>query len=173
MSGDDFFSDDDLETWQYVASTVTPLDNKKAPSKADKKEIKIAPRQTYIGDTPDKKIKSLAHLTHGDTSGTDKSTAKKLREGKYPIEAKLDMHGRTQDEALEGLRYFIGMSYEMGKRCVLVITGKGAPGGGVLQTQTARWLNNPGLREYIVSFSYAQPKHGGEGALYILLKRKK
>ncbi len=63
----------------------------------------------------------------------------------------------------------------LGKRMVLVITGKGitASKSGVLKESVPRWLNEPSLRRHVLAFDYAEPQHGGEGALYVLLKRKK
>lgn len=178
---DDFLSDDDLETWQYVARTVKPMPGKEISYSDEKKDEKIEVKvnreyiEQLVGQktSPEEKTREYKYLQHGTTEGIDKSTARRLKEGKYQIDARLDMHGRTQDEALEGLRYFVKTSYEMGKRCVLVITGKGAGGDGVLKSQMPRWLNMAGVREYVLSFSYASPKHGGNGALYVLIRKKK
>ncbi len=89
------------------------------------------------------------------------------------IEARLDLHGMTQAEAHGRLVAFVEGHQAAGRRCVLVVTGKGTwrEEGGVLRDAVPRWLNEPGLRPRILSFSHAQPKDGGEGALYILLKR--
>ena len=85
----------------------------------------------------------------------------------------------TQDDAHAALARFVAASRAMGRRCVLVITGKGRPpkntigaeGGGVLKQAVPRWLNEPSLRAQILAFATAQPKDGGGGALYVLLKR--
>ncbi|MCG8543201.1 MAG: Smr/MutS family protein, partial [Alphaproteobacteria bacterium] len=112
-------------------------------------------------------------LSHGSAPGVDKRTADNLRRGRMAIEARIDLHGLTQDEAHRALTAFVDGQQAAGRRCVLVVTGKGAwrAGGGVLREAVPRWLNEPALRRKVLSFSYAQPKDGGEGALYILLRR--
>lgn len=117
--------------------------------------------------------RTLPHLKHGASPGVDRNTAERLRRGEMVIDAVIDLHGRTQDEAHLALRRFVLTSADQGHRCVLVITGKGSMGTGVLRSQVPRWLNDAGLRGLVLSFSYAQPKHGGEGALYVLLKRRR
>ena len=90
------------------------------------------------------------------------------------IDASLDLHGLTQEVAHAALIRFVNGSAQLGRRCLLVVTGKGnREGAGILRTQVPRWLNEPALRSLILAFAYAQPKHGGEGALYVLLKRQR
>ncbi len=93
-----------------------------------------------------------------------------------PIDGRLDLHGMTQDAAHRALVSFLGEAQGAAKRCVIVITGKGlgADGSvGVLREAVPRWLNEPELRGRILTFSHAQPKDGGTGALYVLLRRLK
>ena len=114
-------------------------------------------------------------LTVGDTAGVDRRTTERLRRGKLPVEAVLDLHGHTQDQAYQALERFVAGSATAGRRCVLVITGKGAvsTGGGVLRRQFPMWLSAPSLRPYILTLMSAQPQHGGAGAIYVLLRRKR
>ena len=92
-----------------------------------------------------------------------------------PIEARLDLHGMTQAEAHRALAGFIRTARGGGKRCVLVITGRGAPrdhgGAGVLREAVPRWLAEPGLRPHLLAIATAQPQDGGAGALYVMLRR--
>jgi DNA-nicking Smr family endonuclease len=99
----------------------------------------------------------------------------KLRRGQLPIEARIDLHGMTQIEAHRALGAFLSNQQAAGRRCVLVITGKGSGNGssGVLRSQVPRWLNERGNRELMLAFDYARPQDGGEGALYVLLKRNR
>ncbi|MCE3231867.1 MAG: smrA [Rickettsiaceae bacterium] len=181
MKDDDILSDDDQMVWHYVTQSVEPLPGKEViisePLQKTPKEKKV--EMVDIGrllhktePVPEKKA-NLNYITHGKNIGVDKATAKRLTGGKFPIQARLDLHGMTQDKALLELRNFISSCYEQGKRNVLIITGKGPGNDGVLKNQVPRWLNVEGVREYTLMFSYAQVKHGGEGALYVLLKRKK
>jgi DNA-nicking Smr family endonuclease len=100
-----------------------------------------------------------------------------MKRGQMDIEATLDLHGMTQEQAHRALGGFLSGSQSAGKQTVRVITGKGGKdtgsGRGVLRDAVPRWLNEGPNRRMIKAFSHAAPKHGGEGALYVLLKRLK
>lgn len=108
-------------------------------------------------------------------AGVDRANAERLKRGLHPIEASLDLHGMTQAGAHEALIAFVRSSRDAGRRCVLVITGRGlGPGGpGVLKTAIPRWLEESELRPHILGFAPAQPRHDGTGALYLLLRRRR
>jgi DNA-nicking Smr family endonuclease len=108
-------------------------------------------------------------------AGIDRANAERLKRGLHPIEARLDLHGRTQAEAHRELVDFIETSYRGGRRCVLVITGRGLgpDGPGVLKSAVPRWLSEAGVRRRILAVAAAQPRHGGAGALYLLLRRQR
>jgi DNA-nicking Smr family endonuclease len=108
-------------------------------------------------------------------SGIDRANAERLKRGLHPIEARLDLHGKTQAEAHHALAAFIHNSSDAGRRCVLVITGRGfGPSGpGVLKSAVPRWLEEVGLRGKILAIAPAQPRDGGAGALYLLLRRRR
>ena len=118
-------------------------------------------------------VRSQPLLEHGKAPGVDKKTADRLRQGERTVEATLDLHGYTGREAHEALGRFLRASYDLNRRCVLVITGKGVRGDGLLRGEVPRWLNAEPLRGLILAFSYAQPKDGGSGALYVLIKRRR
>jgi DNA-nicking Smr family endonuclease len=105
--------------------------------------------------------------------GLDRRTWLRLKRGQVAIEQTLDLHGRTQDEAHGALARFLASARAAGCRCVLVVTGKGLASGGTLRHVVPRWLNEAGNREHIVAFSPAQARHGGAGALYVLLRRQR
>jgi len=124
----------------------------------------------------------LPTLTYARTPGLDRRTSERLKRGQLPIEARLDLHGMTQDQARRQLDGFITQAHDRGLRAVLIITGKGLkpraseaglwdPEPGVLKTQTPRWLNEPPNRARVLAFTQAQPRDGGSGALYVLLRR--
>jgi len=114
-------------------------------------------------------------LHAGEFAGLDRRSADRLRRGQLKIDSRLDLHGMTRAAAQDALRGFIGAAAARGDRCVLVITGKGAfsEAGGVLRREMPRWLNLPDLRPRVVAFTEAQPRHGGSGALYVLLRRQR
>jgi DNA-nicking Smr family endonuclease len=103
----------------------------------------------------------------------DRRTDERLRRGRLSIQARLDLHGMTQAEAHAALNGFVQRSQAAGRRAILIITGKGAltAGGGVLRRAVPRWLHEPPLRELVLAVREAQPKDGGEGALYVLLRK--
>ena len=104
-------------------------------------------------------------------AGIDRATAERLKRGRYPVEAHLDLHGMTQAEAHRALAGFIGRSRAGGRRCLLVITGHGRMGGGILKAAVPRWLDEPELRRHVLAIAPAQPAAGGGGAIYVLLRR--
>jgi len=113
---------------------------------------------------------------YGYVRGLDIKTFQQLKAGSLSVAAHMDLHGMTSDQARESLVFFIRESYLQGHRCVLVITGRGknSPGGqAILRTEIETWLTKEPLRRVVLAFCTAQPKHGGAGALYILLRKQK
>ncbi len=116
-------------------------------------------------------------------SGLDRATETRLRKGRRDPDARLDLHGMTATRAHTALIGFISRSRAAGCRLVLVITGKGGPDGwsdrrpfgdsgpGVLRREAPVWLSTPPLSGMVVNVSRAHPRHGGDGALYVYLKR--
>jgi len=116
----------------------------------------------------------LAALDHGVAVGIDTRTLERFRKGEMPVDATLDLHGMTQDAAHVALLRFIDRASAMGHRCLLIVTGKGLrEGTGVLRKQVPRWLNDTLTRPMLLAIHRARPQHGGDGALYVLLKRKR
>jgi DNA-nicking Smr family endonuclease len=106
-------------------------------------------------------------------SGIDRASAERLKRGLHQIDGRLDLHGMTQAEAHRALAGFIHKSRDAGRRCILVITGRGfgPTGPGILKLAVPRWLEEAGLRRHILAIAPAQPRDGGAGALYLLLRR--
>ncbi len=176
--------------WDHVTASVKPL---KGHLKNRTPEIESAAVQAAGGENkgPKKKTTPGTPLVHAQSPrsrpalpelslasqpGLDKSTAKKLKKGQQQIEARIDLHGMTQVEAHRALDSFIEGSFRAMRRCVLVITGKGwkADGTvGIIRTAVPRWLNEQPNRSRVLAFTQATPKDGGEGALYVMLKRKR
>ncbi len=184
--------DEGRTLWRHVTRDTKPLAKREPPperpaspdalpTKAEpktKKETKPArplPRPRPVA--PPRRAEP--ELEHGRAAGVDRRRTERLRRGRLPVEARLDLHGYTQDQAHAALDDFLGQSQARSLRCVLVITGKGTTTesalgtGGVLRAQVPRWLNEPANRARVLAFDYAQPKHGGLGAIYVLLRRKK
>jgi DNA-nicking Smr family endonuclease len=122
---------------------------------------------------PAPKRARYAPLEPGATGDADRRTLDRLRRGQLRPEARIDLHGMTQDTAHAALAGFVVRAQAEGRRCVLVVTGKGSvgAGGGVLRNAAPGWLNAPRLRPRVVAFAEAAPRDGGAGALYVLLRR--
>jgi DNA-nicking Smr family endonuclease len=103
----------------------------------------------------------------------------RVARGREGIDGRLDLHGLTQSEAHAALVHFLRNGSARGARLVLVITGKGSGdrdtpgegGRGVLRRQVPHWLGLPELRSLVIGFEPAHATHGGEGALYVRLRR--
>jgi DNA-nicking Smr family endonuclease len=100
----------------------------------------------------------------------------RVARGREPIDARIDLHGMTQAQAHAALLHFLQRAQGDGARIVLVVTGKGTRGaseGGVLKRQVPLWLRLPDFRLYILGFEDAHIGHGGEGALYVRVRRRR
>jgi DNA-nicking Smr family endonuclease len=162
--------------WEATTRTVAPLPQRgraATPEPASRTPTPSTGRARK--PIPPSGPAPLQALTPGVASGVDRRTAERQRRGQLPIEARLDLHGLTQDEAHRALIRFVTDAADRGMRNLLVITGKGSASDatGVLKTVVPRWLNERALRPHILSFAWAQPRHGGAGALYVMLRRRR
>lgn len=177
-------AEEDLKLWQGIAKTTKPLRGRKdlppdaaAKAEADEKgedaAAKPPPRPRSLPRREAARAEAAPlPLSAGAGAGVDRRTADRLKRGKLPIEGRLDLHGMTQAEAQRAVSDFIAGGARAGRRCLLVITGKGSGReGGVLRQSLPGWLNEPVNRARLVAFTPAQPQHGGHGAIYLLLKR--
>ncbi len=177
-------SDDECALWHEVMGGVRRLPKVKGEEKAGIKPppapvARAKPRPSLpkprpVVAPPAPTPHAEPPLTHGEAAGLDKRTRLRLRRGQVEIQGVIDLHGLTQAEAHRALLGFLEGARTADRRAVLVITGKGlTPGAGVLRAAVPRWLNEPAMRRMIRAFSFAAPKDGGEGALYVLLRRKR
>jgi DNA-nicking Smr family endonuclease len=179
-------SAEELRLWRAVAAQAKPLPGRKLPETPPevaappplepappaRRPARAKPPAAPPAPPPAAAVEDLAH---GRNAGVDRRQAERLSRGKLAVEATLDLHGLTQAAARVRLDVFIAAASDAGRRCVLVITGKGLmkEDGGVLRQQVPRWLNQAPNRSRVLAFDYAQQKHGGMGALYVLLKRRR
>lgn len=103
----------------------------------------------------------------------DYRTRVKIKRGRLDVDAKLDLHGMRQAEAQRALTSFLRRAQADGAKIAIVVTGKGATRdeGGVLRRVVPLWLQAPNLRDVVVGFGEAARHHGGEGALYVRIRR--
>lgn len=179
--------EDERELWEHVTRDVRKPRARapKVPAKA-KSETKPAPRLKAI----EASVRAVAPVAVKRPApfGVDGATAERLRRGKIEPDATIDLHGMTQAQAHARLVTFVRRGHDMGNRCVLVITGKGSPAAareesshrfvmperskaGVLRTLVPLWLEE--LRALVTGVQSAHQKHGGGGAFYVYLKRKR
>jgi len=103
----------------------------------------------------------------------DPKIRRKLMRGEIPVDGKIDLHGLREAEAHQVLTDYVISAVGGGLRCLLVVTGKGLQGEGVLKRQVPRWLSMPPLSPHILEVLPAHRTHGGDGALYVYLRRQR
>ena len=172
----------DKALWAHAVTDVNPLKPSKTHQKKrdliKKSEIqKAQPFNEHRKIAPkDKSNRTVNIFVHGQAPGLDRRTKTRLRRGQVSIEAQIDLHGLTQLEAHAQLIKFLESAFERGLRSVLVITGKGLRADGkigILRSSVPCWLNQKPACDWIRAFDHAVNRDGGEGALYVLLRRRK
>jgi len=159
------------EVWREAMRGVEPLPGRAAPPPAA--PAAAPPRRAQNPAAPGARRTPPPPLD--SFAGVDRANAERLKRGLYPIAVSLDLHGMTQAEAHRRLGLFVEAARAAGHRCILVVTGRGlAPDGpGILKRSVPRWLEEGGMRRHILAIAQAQPRHGGAGALYLLLRRRR
>lgn len=175
-------SDEERELWSGVVRSITPLrpaERKPKPKSkpaAQSLTASASPKASRVGaprePAPAVKVPPLAPF--------DRRLKQRVARGRDAIDARIDLHGMTQSEAHGALGRFLRRTQADGARIVLVVTGKGAGGRdahtehaerGVLRRQVPLWLALPEFRSLIVGFEEAHVSHGGQGAIYVRLRR--
>ena len=178
----------DTDLWAAVAKTVTPA-NREDVLHAVVQQGKIAPapkKSATSKKKQDSAVMSKAPVVAPDVrpadlrsaepvmrAGIDNASARRLTKGSFEIDDRLDLHGKTEAMAHKALHQFIQNASRRGDRTLLVITGKGAAGQGVLRRKVPEWLKEYPLKQHILALSQASPKDGGGGALYVRLRRSR
>lgn len=198
---------DDVAVWEQVARTADPLGarhpGKIEPPARPKRSATPAPQAVWSAPKP-VQPSTLPRLFGGRSdgpsnsvsmataigpvgrpeAGIDRRKAERLRRGDVAPDARIDLHGMTQDRAHRVLNGFLGTSLARGHRVVLVITGKGrtrrddrddagfmSPSSGVLRDALPRWIKTGPYARRLVGIYEAHPRHGGSGAFYVYLKK--
>jgi len=166
-------TDEERILWNLIARTTTPLRGKsiaepepvaKQPAPPAAGHTEVAPQPAKVAPAPTAK-RQIQHL--------DRTTQKKIAKGRLPLEARIDLHGLRQDAAHSLLQSFLRRAHDGGVRYVLVITGKGSSSAsdGVLKRSVPGWFSTPAFRDLVSGYEDASRGHGGEGALYVRLRR--
>ncbi len=167
---------EDFELWERVKRTAKPSHSNRASLefKAELGEMSIARPEPIRGVpriirpyAPEPPVTiSLARKP----SLLDQAVTRKIVKGRTGIDGRIDLHGMTQSEAHYRLFRFLENSYQTGRRTILIITGKGTRGEGVLRNAVPRWLSEPEFRKYASGYHEAHVTHGGGGALYVRIR---
>ena len=156
-------NDDDI--WQRYAKGVKKIKAPKRSAKTKPPAPQRAARQALPLPMHKATVKPVALPAH-----LDRQVEKNLRTGMIGIEARIDLHGLTQAQAFDRLARFMAAQVKLGHRRLLVITGKGSGGEGVLRKSLPDWLQNLPEAAALLALRPAAPKHGGDGAFYVLLR---
>jgi DNA-nicking Smr family endonuclease len=164
---------EELSLWAVVTSTVRPAPGRAAPvppaapdpaPQIERAAPKAAPALAAPKPAPKRAPAPPADIEPG--------RKRRLARERDPIGLALDLHGLDQDQARGSMVRFLTQAQARGERAVLVITGKGSRGDGVLRRAAPDWLSDPALRGVVAGWSPAHRRHGGDGALYVALKRQ-
>lgn len=175
-------SDEDRILWGQVARTIDALPGRMEDLLASDSQLPVVPpanKQQLKSDQAgrssgaDKRTRQSQTGRQPNLNPIDGSVHRKLARGRLPLEASLDLHGLTQNQAFALLHGFLARARQKGLRHVLVITGKGASFGsdGALRRAVPLWLRGPELKDIASGFEPAARGHGGDGALYIRLRK--
>ncbi len=171
-------NEEDIRLWQELTQNVTKTPQ---PEEPPQKPLYIEEVKPHINYQNIPNIYQLDELHVNQLNNIDGSLAKRFRRCELPVEAILDLHGKTENEAYSAVDEFIRRAYLQHKRCVIIITGKGLNQDeqdifstrGKLKERTPQWLNSEELRPLVLGFIHPTERLGGSGALYILLRKKK
>jgi DNA-nicking Smr family endonuclease len=173
---------DEKSLWKDVTRSIAPLRGRRA----DQEDGEAAATPPPPSPSPSSKHKAkprgpaasapvLPTPPRPQPAPLGRKARRRLARGTDPIDGRLDLHGMTQAQAHDALLGFLRRSSGRGARVVLVITGKGGGAGsegrGVLKRQVPMWLRLAEFREFVVGFEAAGIGHGGEGAMYVRLRR--
>lgn len=169
-------SDEERALWSGFIRSIKPL--RTARTKRDTKALTLtaaAPQSPPARLTV--RRETIVPAKSPPLTPFDRRSKQRVARGHDAIEARIDLHGMTQNEAHAALARFLRHAQAAGKKIVLIVTGKGSRGAdatrerGVLRRQVPLWLSLPEFRPLIVGFEEAHVSHGGEGALYVRLRR--
>lgn len=167
---------EEVKLWAMVVDTVEPRPGRlrpKEPEEAAKPAAPSAPARAPK-PVPAPPARQAPRIQYPPIlGGIEPNRSRRIALGREAFGGRLDLHGYTQDQARATLQHFILRAYDEGARAVLVITGKGSGGDGILRRRVPEWLNEAPLRAIVAGLSEAQHRHGGKGAMYVALKRRR
>ena len=168
-------NDEERKLWGHFTRSVAPL--RRPPLPADLPPVAASKTKSATPARALARAAAPAATAAVRLEPFDRRLKQRLARGTEPIDARIDLHGKTQSEAHAALLSFLRKAQSQSAKFVLVITGKGGgarddwSGRGVLKRQVPLWLKLPEFRVYVVGFEPAHVGHGGEGALYVRIKK--
>ena len=170
---------EEAELWYQVQKTATPMPGRKPLLQKPSASVPAKPasavaRQAAARGAPANPGVAAEKPAQGSATGPgviDEPTLRKLKKGRLAIDDVLDLHGMTQERAHAALARFLSATHAAGGRIVLIITGKGPGGDGVLRRQVPNWLRQAPLSGLVSGIREAHAAHGGSGALYVRLRK--
>jgi DNA-nicking Smr family endonuclease len=175
-------SEEEQALWERMAKEIKPLRKKPGSGKTEPASAEEETTAAGKAETPPKslapaKMPPATRPIVPPLAPLGRRERAQLSRGRKQIDARLDLHGMTQTRAHRALFGFLQRAHNDGLTFVLVITGKGRAGDdperGVLRRQVPQWLSLPEFRALVVGFEEAHIGHGGEGALYVRIRRSK
>ena len=170
-------SSEERVLWTTVIKSIAPLRESTAPDEDEGARTASSARRTAHTAKPSRNTPVLTEQKLPPLAPLGRRMKQRVARGKEKIDGRLDLHGLTQSEAHATLLRFLRTASSRGARLVLIITGKGARASegerGVLKRQVPQWLGLPEFRALIIGFEDAHVTHGGEGALYVRIRRKR
>ena len=193
MSRRRHLTDEERALWTGFARSIKPLDRAQAPpaletAAAESTASKPAAAKPAAANSAASKSAAAKPAARDDLPRAEKSPPlaplgrrlrRRVARGREPIDGRIDLHGHTQAKAHAALLRFLRGAQADGAKMVLVVTGKGTGRGdrdaaaerGVLKRQVPMWLAQAEFRPFVLGFEDAHIGHGGEGALYVRLRR--
>jgi DNA-nicking Smr family endonuclease len=180
----DGLSDDEM--WQIAIDGAAPLEDRKERIRPGPRPQAMVPAQLdpeiaayeelralVRGDAPFD-VADSDEFIEGSVKGLDPRVVRRLRKGEFAVQGHVDLHGMTREEAKRALDAYLVQARHSGKRCVLVVHGRGLHSKDqvpVLKDAVKRWMATARLAEHVLAFATARPHDGGAGAVYVLLRR--
>ncbi len=156
--------------WAIVAGTVRAFPGRRAPATP---ALGSRPAVSTRQSAPERPLATAARRSRAAAAeGIEPGRLRRLVSGREALGGRIDLHGMGQDEARAVLTAFVLRGLAKGICAILVITGKGALGDGVLRRRVPEWLVSAPLRDHVAGFVEAHRRHGGAGALYVALRRR-
>jgi len=177
-------SDEDL--WQMAIDGAAPLEDRqerirpgprpqaRVPAQLDPEIVAYEELRALVRGEAPFDLSDSDEFIEGSVHGLDPRVVRRLRKGEFAVQGHVDLHGMTREEAKAALEAYVLRARHAGKRCVLVVHGRGLHSKDqvpVLKDALKRWMATARFSEHVLAFATARPHDGGAGAVYLLLRR--